>query len=80
MHKLWLARQRPVSEQAKARKDRRQAAAMLEVLLEDRPEELRAAWRAIGERPRDAKAMRAALDAAAEIESVAHVRALLRLA
>ncbi|HEX6086111.1 MAG TPA: GSU2403 family nucleotidyltransferase fold protein [Thermoanaerobaculia bacterium] len=40
LHKLWLARERNVSEQAKARKDLRQAEQLIEVLESDRPEEL----------------------------------------
>ncbi|HKO02196.1 MAG TPA: GSU2403 family nucleotidyltransferase fold protein [Thermoanaerobaculia bacterium] len=44
LHKLWVAERRPVSEQQKARKDRRQAAQLIEVLAEDRPLDLRRAW------------------------------------
>lgn len=40
LHKLWLARERNVSEQAKARKDLRQAEQLIAVLENDRPEEL----------------------------------------
>jgi hypothetical protein len=43
-HKLWLASARTVSEAAKARKDLRQAEQVLEVLADDRPEDLTAAW------------------------------------
>lgn len=46
-HKLWLASRRPVAEQTKAHKDRRQAAGVLEVLLEDRPGDLKPAWEAL---------------------------------
>ncbi len=46
LHKLWTATQRPVSEQAKRRKDLRQARAVLEVLLEDRPGDLHRAMEA----------------------------------
>ena len=45
LHKLWVAERRPVSEQQKSRKDRRQAAQLIEVLLNDRPEDLRKAWK-----------------------------------
>jgi hypothetical protein len=45
LHKLWVAERRPVSEQQKARKDRRQAAQLIEVLAEDRPLDLRRAWK-----------------------------------
>lgn len=47
LHKLWTATQRPVAEQAKARKDRRQAEALLEVLAEDRPDDLQEALAAL---------------------------------
>jgi hypothetical protein len=40
LHKLWLARERSVAEQAKSRKDLRQAEQLIEVLAHDRPEEL----------------------------------------
>ncbi|HEX6902303.1 MAG TPA: GSU2403 family nucleotidyltransferase fold protein [Thermoanaerobaculia bacterium] len=51
LHKLWISGKRPVSEQAKAAKDRRQAGDVLEVLLEDRPQDVTAAWEALGNRP-----------------------------
>ena len=44
IHKLWTSGRRPVSEQAKAAKDLRQAGQLIEVLLDDRPEDLAAAW------------------------------------
>jgi hypothetical protein len=46
LHKLWTAGRRPVSEQAKARKDLRQAEALIEVLLGDRADDLNLAWQA----------------------------------
>ncbi|MES1244369.1 MAG: GSU2403 family nucleotidyltransferase fold protein [Acidobacteriota bacterium] len=46
-HKLWISRRRPVSEQAKAAKDLRQGTGVLEVLLEDRPGDVTAAWEAL---------------------------------
>lgn len=52
-HKLWVASQRPAALQARARKDRRQAELLLEVLAEDRPRDLRRAWRAIPARRRN---------------------------
>jgi hypothetical protein len=45
LHKLWVAERRNVSEQPKARKDLRQSADLLEVLIEDRPADVRKAWR-----------------------------------
>lgn len=47
LHKLWVSTRRNVSETAKARKDRRQAAEILEVLLGDRPDDVRRAWLAL---------------------------------
>ena len=60
-HKLWVAQQRNISEQAKARKDIRQAEQLLEVLAEDRPGDLTAAWRAAEKRRGFAKTIRASL-------------------
>jgi hypothetical protein len=45
LHKLWVSTRRDVSESAKARKDRRQAAQILEVVLSDRPGDVRRAWK-----------------------------------
>lgn len=47
LHKLWLASERPASEAAKAKKDLRQAEQLLEVLMDDRPGDIRAAWSAL---------------------------------
>ena len=47
LHKLWVARQRPVSEQTKSRKDVRQAEQLLEVLESDRPGDLERAFAAL---------------------------------
>lgn len=47
LHKLWLSRERDVSQQAKARKDVRQAQQLIEVLAQDRPDELKRAWAAL---------------------------------
>ncbi|HXU30236.1 MAG TPA: GSU2403 family nucleotidyltransferase fold protein [Thermoanaerobaculia bacterium] len=44
LHKLWVARQRPAAQQVRAAKDRQQAEALLDVLIDERPEDLRAAW------------------------------------
>ena len=46
-HKLWLASERGVGEQARAAKDIRQAEQLIEVLQSDRPAELRRAWDAL---------------------------------
>ncbi|HJQ40579.1 MAG TPA: GSU2403 family nucleotidyltransferase fold protein [Thermoanaerobaculia bacterium] len=46
-HKLWVARERPVSEQAKARKDIAQAAELLTILADDRPDDIEHAWRTL---------------------------------
>lgn len=47
LHKLWLASERPAAQRAKSADDLRQAAQLLEVLLADRPQDLRTAWRAL---------------------------------
>lgn len=43
-HKLWLAGARPASEAAKSRKDLRQAEQILDVMADDRPADVTAAW------------------------------------
>lgn len=43
-HKLWLAGVRSVSEAAKSKKDVRQAEQVLDVLVDDRPGDVTAAW------------------------------------
>lgn len=52
LHKLWTAPGRPVAEQAKAGKDRAQAAALINVLAIDRPDDLREALDALARRPK----------------------------
>ncbi len=47
-HKLWTSQRRPAAEHTKARKDLAQASGLLEVLLEDRPGDLVAAWEEVG--------------------------------
>lgn len=51
LHKLWTAPGRPVAEQAKAGKDRAQAAALIDVLAIERPDDLREALDALTRRP-----------------------------
>ena len=62
LHKLWTAAARPVSEQAKAGKDRAQAAALIEVLAEDRPDDLREAYATLAARPSARRRVAAELD------------------
>ena len=62
LHKLWTAASRPVSEQAKAGKDRAQAAALIEVLAGDRPDDLREAVAALAARPTVRRRVAAELD------------------
>ena len=62
LHKLWTAAARPVSEQAKAGKDRAQAAAVIEVLAADRPGDLREALVALAARPSARRRVEAELD------------------
>lgn len=54
MHKLWTSTQRPAAFQAKATKDRIQAEQLIEVLIEDRPDDLRDAWDALTQKARTA--------------------------
>lgn len=51
LHKLILSERRPLPEQAKALKDRQQAAELIEVLHEDRRGDLRAALASLKRRP-----------------------------
>lgn len=52
MHKLWTSTQRPAAFQAKAAKDRIQAEQLIEVLIEDRPNDLLGAWDALTQKAR----------------------------
>ncbi|MGW8322267.1 MAG: GSU2403 family nucleotidyltransferase fold protein [Thermodesulfobacteriota bacterium] len=52
MHKLWTSTQRPAGFQAKAAKDRIQAEQLIEVLIEDRPNDLSGAWDALTQKAR----------------------------
>jgi hypothetical protein len=61
-HKLWISERRPVSEQTKAAKDLRQAGALLEVLLPDRPGDVLIAWEALHRSPSVVKAVRVAMN------------------
>jgi len=51
VHKLWVAKTRPVSDQTKARKDYAQARQLMEVLLADRAGDIEEAVAAIRRRP-----------------------------
>jgi hypothetical protein len=61
LHKLWVAGARSPSEAAKSRKDLRQAAQILDVLAEDRPDDITAAYKALAHRPRMLRSVRARL-------------------
>lgn len=61
-HKLWISRRRPISEQAKAAKDLRQAGDLLALLLEDRPGDLGIAWEALQRRGTAAKSVQKAVE------------------
>lgn len=63
LHKLWTAEQRPVSQRARAAKDRTQAWELIEVLAVDRPDDLRRAGALLARRRRAWRAVRAALSA-----------------
>lgn len=60
-HKLWTAQVRAVGFQNKVRKDLAQARQILEVLLEDRPDDLAIAWRALAEHPKAVAKVRKSL-------------------
>lgn len=79
LHKLWLTEQRSVAEQVKARKDVRQAAQLLEVLLADRPQEIRESWEALARRTRERRVVLRSLASHPEVEAFAATRALLGL-
>lgn len=51
LHKLWTAEKRPATDHLKAQKDRRQAAQLLEVLKDARPDGVRQAWADLEDRP-----------------------------
>ena len=61
LHKLWVAAERSPSEAAKSRKDLRQAAQILEVLIDDRPDDITAAYKVLSRRPRMLRRVRAKL-------------------
>ena len=60
-HKLWTSQKRPATQQTKARKDLDQAAQVLEVLLEDRPQDLAPAWEPIQRTKSQQRRIRSAL-------------------
>jgi hypothetical protein len=60
LHKLLVSGRRPVAEQAKSAKDSKQARALLEILSEDRPDDVQMALAALAGRP-GATAVQAAL-------------------
>lgn len=62
-HKLWVASERSPSEAVKSRKDLRQAAQILEVLLDDRPNDITAAYKVLVRRPRMLRRVHAKLTA-----------------
>jgi hypothetical protein len=62
LHKLWLSTERSAAEAAKARKDRRQAQQIIEVLIDERPEDLMSSWRVLMSRKALLTGANAALD------------------
>lgn len=62
LHKLWLSNERSAAEAAKARKDRRQAQQIIEVLIDERPEDLVSSWRVLMSRKALLTGANAALD------------------
>lgn len=55
LHKLWTSEQRPAAEHNRARKDRQQAAELIEILSIERPGDLDRAWDALALRPTRAR-------------------------
>jgi hypothetical protein len=49
-HKLWVSNERSAADAAKSRKDRRQAQQIIEVLIDERPDDLATAWRVLQSR------------------------------
>ena len=47
LHKLWTSTRRPTAFQTKAMKDALQAEQLIEVLLDERPDDLERAWRSL---------------------------------
>lgn len=66
-HKLWTAQVRAVGFQNKARKDILQAVRLLEVLLEDRPDDVKLAWEALRKHPKAAERAQKSLATAPEL-------------
>ncbi|MDQ6800473.1 MAG: GSU2403 family nucleotidyltransferase fold protein [Acidobacteriota bacterium] len=62
LHKLWVARNRPISDQTKARKDIAQAQQVIEVLLADRPDDVEEAVNAMQSHPKMWKRVHKELD------------------
>lgn len=71
VHKLWVARNRPVSEQTKARKDISQARQVIEVLLTDRPDDIEQAVLAMQSRPKMWSRVRKELEQLTALRKVA---------
>lgn len=61
-HKLWLAGERSSSEAAKSRKDLRQAAQLLKVLIADRPNDVTTAYKALAHRAKMFRSVRARIE------------------
>lgn len=50
LHKLWTTAERPLQEREKSKKDIQQATALLQLLIEEAPDDIRAAWHATAKR------------------------------
>jgi len=61
LHKIYSAIARPAAFQAKAAKDLRQASSLIEVLAEDRPDDLAWAWQALQTYPKVGKRVQKAI-------------------
>lgn len=72
LHKLIVARSRTATQQTKSGKDLDQAAQIIELLAEDRPGDLAAAWEVIRGRRSLLKAAEAGVDALKKQHAAAH--------
>jgi hypothetical protein len=79
LHKLVVARSRPLTQQAKSGKDLDQAAQLIAVLAEDRPGDLAMAWEALAKRTSLLKPARAGIAALKTRHGASHVALLHEL-
>jgi hypothetical protein len=79
LHKLVVARSRPLTQQAKSGKDLDQAAQLIAILAEDRPGDLAIAWDALAKRTSLVKPARASIAALKTRHGASHAALLHEL-